>query len=154
MSKSHLRTHMLSNAKIFYRTLNSVMGTDVRLTGVNVSSIINTFSYINLVPTNCTTKFTYPHMGENSNMFWPFLIATLKQYWHACDIYSFILLSVLWQIHSLFQSEFSTQCNLVLLLSFSSIFWFSQGHTVAAYIFFLVLPSHPSLLHLSCNNVV
>lgn len=80
MSKSHLRTHMLSNAKIFYRTLNSVMGTDVRLTGVNVSSIINTFSYINLVPTNCTTKFTYPHMGENSNMFWPFLIATLKQY--------------------------------------------------------------------------
>jgi hypothetical protein len=42
---------MLSNAKIFHGKLNSVMGTDVCLTGVNASSIINTF-FINKFSTN------------------------------------------------------------------------------------------------------
>ena len=51
MSKSHLRTQMLSNSKISYGTLNSVMGTDVCLTGVNASNIINTF-FINKFSTN------------------------------------------------------------------------------------------------------
>ena len=51
MSKSHLRTQMLSNAPIFYGTLNSVTGTDVCLTGGNASTTINTV-FINKFSTN------------------------------------------------------------------------------------------------------
>ena len=59
--------------------------------------------------------------------------------WGLTDL--FRLLSVLWQIHSLFQSEFSTVCDLVLPLSISSILSFPWGHTAAPCIFFLVFPS-------------
>ena len=51
---------------------------------------------------------------------------------------SFILQSVLRQVHSLFQSEFSTGYDLVLRLSVSSILSFPQGHPVAACVFFLI----------------
>ena len=61
---------------------------------------------------------------------------------------SFILLSALRQVHGPFQSEFSTECDLVLPLSTCSILSFHLGHPVAAYVFFLVLPSLLSL-HLS-----
>ena len=37
------------------------------------------------------------------------------------SVVSFIVQFVLWQVHTLFQSEFSTECNLVLPLSNSSI---------------------------------
>jgi hypothetical protein len=50
----------------------------------------------------------------------------------------FMLQSVLRQVHSLFQSEFSTECDLVPISSIPS---FPQGHLVAAYILFLVFPS-------------
>ena len=55
---------------------------------------------------------------------------------------------VLRQIHRLIRSEFSTECDLRLLLSGFSIFSLPQGHLLAAYIFFLVFPS---FLHY--NNV-
>jgi hypothetical protein len=49
---------------------------------------------------------------------------------------SFTPLSVLGQV---FRSEFSTECDLVLLLSFSNILSLPWGHPVAAYVFFLFL---------------
>ena len=59
--------------------------------------------------------------------------------------YSFIHLLipqwVLRQVHSLFQSEFSIQCDPVLPLSISSIMSFGQGHPVDAYFPFFVIPS-------------
>ena len=55
------------------------------------------------------------------------------------------LLSVLRQVHSLFQSQFSKQCDLVLPRSIFSILSFPLGHPVAAYVFFLDLRSLPSL---------
>jgi hypothetical protein len=54
--------------------------------------------------------------------------------------YSFILQSVLRQVCSLFQSEFSAASDLVLPLSLSSIFSIPKDHLVAAYAFFLVVP--------------
>ena len=58
----------------------------------------------------------------------------------------FIPLSVLRQVRSLFQSEFSTECDLVLPVSISSTFAFCYCHSVAAYVFFLVVPSLLSFL--------
>ena len=49
---------------------------------------------------------------------------------------SFIAQSVLWQVHSCFQSVF-TECNFVLHLSISSILSFPSGHPAAAYVFFI-----------------
>jgi hypothetical protein len=54
-------------------------------------------------------------------------------------------MSVLWQFQSLFQSQFSTECDLVLSNSISSIPSFSYGHEVAAYVIVLIFLSHPSL---------
>jgi hypothetical protein len=55
---------------------------------------------------------------------------------------------VLGQAHSLFRSEFFTECDLVLFsLNFSYIFVY-YGHPVAAYIFFLV--SHSVLFLQYC----
>ena len=45
-----------------------------------------------------------------------------------------------------FQIEFSTQCDLVLPLSTFNILSFTQGHQVAAYVFFLFFPSLLSFL--------
>ena len=53
----------------------------------------------------------------------------------------FSLQVILRQVHSLFQSEFSTQRDLVLPLSISGTLNFCYGHPVAAYVFFLVFPS-------------
>jgi len=44
-------------------------------------------------------------------------------------------------IHSLFQSELSTDWDLFLPLSISSIMWFPEGHPGVAYVFFLIFPS-------------
>jgi len=54
----------------------------------------------------------------------------------------FMLLSVLRQVYSLFQSDFFAERDLVLPLSDSSVFSFPYGHLVAAYVVFLF----PSLL--------
>jgi len=59
--------------------------------------------------------------------------------------HSFIPLSALRQLHRLFQSEFSNECDLVLPLSISSIVCLPYGQPVAAYVFFLVFPSVISL---------
>jgi hypothetical protein len=56
-------------------------------------------------------------------------------------ILSFVLLSVLRQALSLFQSQFSTECDLVLPLSISSILSLPEGHSVTAYVFFPVFSS-------------
>jgi hypothetical protein len=68
--------------------------------------------------------------------------------------------SVSVRFHSIFQSEFSTECDLVLPVSISSILSFPQGHSVAAYVFFLVLssllsfpPSHIKQKH-SCRRLL
>ena len=53
---------------------------------------------------------------------------------------------VLRQAHSLFQSEFSIQCDLVHLVSISSILSFPYGQPVAAYFFFLVFTSIPPFI--------
>jgi hypothetical protein len=52
-----------------------------------------------------------------------------------------MLLSVLPQVHSLFQRVFSTERHLVLPLSVSSVLSFPYGHPVAAYVVFLFFPS-------------
>jgi len=51
-------------------------------------------------------------------------------------------------VHILFQSQFSTDCNLMLLLSLSSNLSFPLGHPVAAYVLFLVFQS--LLLSITC----
>jgi Sec-independent protein secretion pathway component TatC len=56
---------------------------------------------------------------------------------------------VLLGVHSLFHSEFSTECNIALPVSVYSILLFSCGHPVATYVFF---PVSPSLL--SFQNVL
>jgi len=48
---------------------------------------------------------------------------------------------VLREAHSLFQSEFSKESDLVLPPQVSSILSFHHGHRVAAYNFFLIFPS-------------
>jgi hypothetical protein len=40
-------------------------------------------------------------------------------------VYSFIQFSLFWQVHSLFQNEFSTECDLVLPIEISSIVSFA-----------------------------
>jgi len=62
------------------------------------------------------------------------------------EIVFIITQSVLGQVHSLFQSEFSRECNIGLPLSRSNISLFLQGDLVAPYIFFLLFPSLLSLL--------
>ena len=56
-------------------------------------------------------------------------------------MYVYITQSVLRQVHSLCQTQFSTECGIVLLLPISRILSFPEGHPIAAYIFFLVFPS-------------
>ena len=60
---------------------------------------------------------------------------------HARMFPSFIHSFILRHVHTVFQSEFATKCNLVRTLSVSSILSFPYGHPVAAYVFFLVLLS-------------
>ena len=57
-----------------------------------------------------------------------------------CSMCSFSQKCVLWQVYSLFQSEF-TECNVVLPLSIFTILSSPYGHPVAAYILFLVFLS-------------
>jgi len=61
-------------------------------------------------------------------------------------IHSFIHYVVLREFRSLFQREYSTECDLVLPLQISSILSFPSGHPVAAYVFFLVFLSLLSFL--------
>jgi hypothetical protein len=65
----------------------------------------------------------------------------------------FIHCVILRQVRGHVQSEFSAECELVLLLSIYHIFSFPSGHPVAAYVFFFVFPSLLSFLHLPFNNV-
>jgi hypothetical protein len=58
------------------------------------------------------------------------------------------------QLCILFESTFSSEGDLVLPLSNSSIFSFSEDHRVAAYIFYLVLPSILSPLNITPQTVV
>jgi len=51
-----------------------------------------------------------------------------------------IMYSVLRQAHSLVQSDFYAECDLVLPLSVCNILSFLLGHPVDAYVFFLVFP--------------
>jgi hypothetical protein len=63
-----------------------------------------------------------------------------------------ITLSVFWQVHSPFRSEFSRDCYLMLTLSSSSIFSFPYRHPVAAYAFFRIIsPSKKSYPAVSRN---
>jgi len=55
--------------------------------------------------------------------------------------HSFNPQSALRQQHSLFQSEFSKECDLLFPVSISSIVYLPYGHPVAAYVFFLIFPS-------------
>ena len=66
---------------------------------------------------------------------------------------SFTPQSVLRQFHGLFQSESSTQCDIVLPLSYSGTLSFLSGHPVAVYFFLLVFPSLLLFLYLSSSNI-
>jgi len=59
--------------------------------------------------------------------------------------HAFILQCLTRLVQSLFQIEFSTEGDLVLLLSISCFLSFPYGRQVATYVFFLVLPSLISL---------
>jgi hypothetical protein len=83
---------------------------------------------------------------KDSSVFEP---VTYLQHW-----LSFIdSISGLLQVHSLFQCEFCTQCDLVLPLSISSTLSFHYCHSVATYVLFLVLPSPLIFPYISFNNV-
>ena len=56
------------------------------------------------------------------------------------NIHSIIPQPVLRRVNSLFRSQFSTGCDLVLPLSIYSILSFPYGHPVTAYGLFLVFP--------------
>jgi hypothetical protein len=60
--------------------------------------------------------------------------------------FSSIPQSFLRQVHSLFQSEFSAERDVLLPLSISGILSFSYGNPLAVYIFFLIFPSFLSFL--------
>ena len=60
-----------------------------------------------------------------------------------------VIHSVVYQVHSTSQSEFSTVSDLVLPFPISSKLSLLYGHRAAAYVFFLFFPS----LHLSFHNV-
>ena len=57
-----------------------------------------------------------------------------------------ITYSVLRQVHSLFQSELSSECDPVRPLPMYSIISIPQSHPAAAYVFFLVTSTLPSIL--------
>jgi len=71
------------------------------------------------------------------------------------SFHSFIhhsLFYVLRQVRSLFQSEFSTECDLLLRLYISSLHLCPQGNTVSAYVFLLVFQrsfQHQSVYYLT-----
>jgi hypothetical protein len=52
-----------------------------------------------------------------------------------------------YRLHTPLQSDFSGDCDLVIPLSVSSILFLTYDHSVAAYVLFLVFPSHLSSLH-------
>jgi hypothetical protein len=62
--------------------------------------------------------------------------------------------SVLRQSHSLFQSEFYTQCDLVLPVWNYSILYFHYGHSVAAYFIVFVFASLSNLLLWRVGKIV
>jgi hypothetical protein len=76
-------------------------------------------------------------------LFWWSLIDWMTDWLIDWFIHSFCY--VLRQVHSFFQSQFFTECDLVLSLSISNILGF-KGHSVSAYVFFLVFLSLPALL--------
>ena len=70
----------------------------------------------------------------------------MRVYFVYLDMLSyFSVWSALWEIHNLFQSEFSRGYELVLPLSVFSSFFFPYGRTIAVYVFFLVFSSLMSL---------
>ena len=81
------------------------------------------------------TPFSACFINQNRNKIHKGLTALLS------IVYPFILQSVLRQVHSHFHSKFSTQRDLLLPLSISSTLSFPSDYPVAAYIFFLILPS-------------
>ena len=84
-----------------------------------------------------------PNSCVNSSLY-PFL-----QFSFTSSLYylmMFIHSIVLWQAHSLFQSEFSIERDLVLPLSVFSIVSFLEGYSVSPYVFFLVFLTFPSFL--------
>jgi hypothetical protein len=56
-----------------------------------------------------------------------------------------ITYSVLRQVHCLFQSDFSSECDPVRLLPIYSILSIPHSHPAAAYVFFLVTSILPSI---------
>jgi len=74
-----------------------------------------------------------------------YINTVIKQHFQLC-VCSFILLSILWQFYSLFQSEFSTDCDLVLLLPISTIFSFLTFSFLSSRHFYSSLYFFPSIM--------
>jgi hypothetical protein len=96
------------------------------------------------------TLFSFSYICADHQMFLRLRLLCLISYTYlvnvdgstSCTFLVLIILqSVLRQIHSRFQSEFSAQCDLVLPLSIFSILSFPSDHPAAAYAFFLVFSS-------------
>jgi hypothetical protein len=105
---------------------------------------------LNLVIREVTTRLervviiTSPEIPDCFLAFWSVILCSLVVMFHRniltqCSVSSFRNLSYR-QVHSVFQSEFSRECYLVLSSSITSILSFPYGHPVAAYIHFLVFP--------------
>jgi len=85
--------------------------------------------------------FTYKFLKWNVDIYWysisfsSLILNNIHAFIHCCLSYDRSIV---------FQSQFSIECALVLLLPISRIHSFPEGHPVAAYIFFLVFLSLPS----------
>ena len=82
------------------------------------------------------TSLVTRHCCQGAHLTWVWRIthSTVGKYIHS-------FFNVLREVSNLFRSKYSTQCDLVLLLSIFSILSFPWDFPVAAYIFFLVFPS-------------
>jgi len=71
------------------------------------------------------------------------ILLLLTEIFNICNYVYFhiILFSALREVHGFFQSEFSTECDLVLPHVIYTTLSFVSGHPLAAYVFFLVFSS-------------
>ena len=95
-----------------------------------------------LLATVSTTSFIVKHFYSCPKSAFMYYVC-FSAYIVSCSVFvrSFSLYPFLWQFHSLFHSEFSTEWDVVLPLSVYNIISFPQSHPIAAYIFFLSLLS-------------
>ena len=121
------------NLRIVVKYLTSLLLSILLTWPIQFNRLILTNESMSGSPDSCVNSLLYP--------FLQFLFTSSLYY-----LMMFIHSIVLWQVHSLFQSQFSTECDLVLPLSIFSILSFPDGHSISPYVFFLVFLSFLSFL--------